>query len=1123
MRLLLLLLAVLPALSQTPFFTDEDFSAAWTAQRIGRLEGTANARLTRSPAGGRDGAWGIVTISLVTSSPGYSYSPGYYYGEPAPTTPGTAWFFFTRPGFTLPTSQFTRLESFRVSESFLHVSHSCFTCTESVTYYVAIRQGNTTFVARRRDWNLTPGWTREPAITLRPSDFVEFGANLGNRLNLTPSGAPLQIGFVRGFEANSSTEIVTGIDDFSVLPAYTPIERVPNAVDDTYNFGAMASTTFDVPADFGVLGNDDPSQERRVTLNSPPRGTITLRADGSFTYTPPTTGDSDSFTYRFTTGTGTSTIATVRLNLLREANFSCKLAVEKYRIFSEKPTYVQELPAAYRVTFSPWKSNLPFTISLLNASGQPLGRKDSSMTLPSFQNYLDFPFFTVADAQIAKLEVTGTTINCSAEIPKPDPLARLIRDEPSPSCAVGAVFALLAGHLEAEPSFLRWFRSSRMPLHPTLTRWRDLYYRFSPELISLFAKQPSLITAAAEILKDIGPDKPATASLLTRAQDYAREILPLASPALRAELEQFLKDIDRPDIRAAIGVSDEFVTASARDSQGNTWLVGGNGRDAFVRKLDPSGKLVFSRAFGGSSDDMALGLAVMPSGNIAITGYTNSTNFPVVTPLQANNGGTIDAFLTIVEPREGAPVLSTYLGGSLYDFARGIAADRTGNIYLAGVTQSANFPTLNPIQASLRGSEDGFVLKFNPTTRALLWSTFYGGNGSDAIAQIALDSDASVVFTGVTNSLRQFPLVNASQPNMAGMVDAFLARINPTGTELTFSTYYGGDSADTATSITIAPNGELVIGGISQNSSGGAGWLARFRSNGTPLASTLLTGMPVELVSSGNNLELVGFRNTDTFRLEPYIATQPADLTQPATALPIPVRGPAIATARTAGNTINGILLENPTAGFALTVPDTTLRLRFATTRGITATIAPGSLLVLSGFNLPTLTPAQASDGANPPTTLANLRLRVGENLFAPLHAASPTELIFVVPTDAPMGLTTLTLLEGDKSIGELTTLIEASVPQLFSNLGQVVTGEDTRLSLIASGLGAPTLEYTIEVFTGAGVISIPVATREPLGGYLGLEQILTASLPPDLLKASLLYLRVRGANGSSAIATFKP
>jgi uncharacterized protein (TIGR03437 family) len=1121
MRLILLLLAALPVLSQNRVFRDEDFSTAWTAQRIGRQEGTANARLTRSPAGGRDGAWGIVTISLVTSSPGYSYSPGYYYGEPAPTTPGTAWFFFTRPDFTIPASEFARLESFRATESFLHVSHSCFTCTDSVTYYIAIRQGSSTFVAARRDWTPTTGWIRHSLTNLRLADFVEFGTNLGNRLNLTPTGAPLQIGIVRGFEANTSTEIVTGIDDFIFQPLYTPLPPDISAVDDTYNMGATSPATFSVPAEEGVLANDEPYENRRAAIVTPPRGTVALRPDGSFTYTPPPTGDTDTFTYRFTADAGTSSTAVARINLIRDASLSCTIKVEPYRVYSEGITYYRDVPGAFRILFTPWKTNLPFTISILGEGGQTLGAPRQFSTPPGFINHLDIPFFSATGAKVAKLEVTGTATNCTTSIPTPEPFATESKQPSDGSCALTSLFAYLSGHGVPDLNFLRGLRNSRMPNHPTLSRWRELYYRFSPELIALFAKQPSLITTAADILKEVGPDKPLTPSLLAHAGDYARELLPLASPALRAELEQFLKDIDRPDIHAAIGVSTEMVTASTKDAQGNTWLVGGNGRDAFVRKLDSTGKLLFSRTFGGASEDMALGLAVMPSGNIAITGFTNSTNFPVLTPLQANNGGATDAFLTIVDPREGATVLSTYLGGSLRDFARGIAVDRTNNIYIAGVTQSTNFPTLNPIQASLRGTEDGFVLKFNPTTRALLWSTFYGGNSSDAIAQIALDTDTSVVFTGVTNSVRQFPLVNATQPNMAGMVDAFLARINPTGTALTFSTYYGGDSADTATSITIAPNGELVVSGISQNITGEAGWLARFRANGTPLASTLLSGMPVDLVSIGNNLELTGFRTTENFRLEPYIATQPADLTQPAIALPIPVAGPAIATARTTGNTIHGILLDDPLAGFTLTVPDSTLRLRYATTRSIAATIAPGALMVLSGFNLPALTPTQASDGANPPITLANLQLRLGTDILAPLHAASPTELIFVVPADVPAGLTTLTLLEGDKTIAALTTLIEPAVPQLFSHLGQLVTGEDTRLSLVASGLGAATLEYSVEVLTGTSIISIPVATREPIAGYLGLEQILTASLPPDLLKASLLYLRVRGADSASAIATF--
>ena len=119
----------------------------------------------------------------------------------------------------------------------------------------------------------------------------------------------------------------------------------------------------------------------------------------------------------------------------------------------------------------------------------------------------------------------------------------------------------------------------------------------------------------------------------------------------------------------------------------------------------PGSALVYSTYLGGSDMTMASGIAVDSSGNAYVTGLTYSTNFPTMNPLQPAKGGGIDAFVTKINPTGSALVYSTYLGGSADDEGFGIAVDSTGNAYVAGWTSSTDFPTMNPLQPAYGGGQ----------------------------------------------------------------------------------------------------------------------------------------------------------------------------------------------------------------------------------------------------------------------------------------------------------------------------------------------------------------------------------------------------------------------------------
>jgi hypothetical protein len=231
--------------------------------------------------------------------------------------------------------------------------------------------------------------------------------------------------------------------------------------------------------------------------------------------------------------------------------------------------------------------------------------------------------------------------------------------------------------------------------------------------------------------------------------------------------------------------------------------------------IDP---LIYSTYLGGSGADYGQGIAVDSAGNAYVTGYTYSTDFPTVNPLQAANGGggNNDAFVCKINPAGSALVYSTYLGGSGFDGGNGIAVDSAGDAYVTGWTGSSDFPTKNPLQRKFGGSYfDAFVAKLDPEGSALVYSTYLGGSGDDEGLGIAVDSADSAYITGFTESTN-FPTMNPLQPTNHGGLndeDIFVAKINPEGSALVYSTYLGGSGDDCSFGIAVDSAGSAYVTG----------------------------------------------------------------------------------------------------------------------------------------------------------------------------------------------------------------------------------------------------------------------------------------------------------------------
>ena len=288
--------------------------------------------------------------------------------------------------------------------------------------------------------------------------------------------------------------------------------------------------------------------------------------------------------------------------------------------------------------------------------------------------------------------------------------------------------------------------------------------------------------------------------------------------------------------------------------------------DVFVTKLSPDGtSIVYSTYLGGAYEDMGNGIAVDSTGSAYITGSTRSLDFPTVNAVQPTNRNDAvyfwETFVAKLSPDGGALMYSTYLGGGDNDLGNAIAIDPEGSAYVTGSTSSQNFPTVAPIQSWLNGGSDGYVTKLTPDGSALVYSTYFGNQGTESGNAIAVDLDwRGVAITGettvpeagysshafvlrlsdtgthvysrtfgigagrgiavdglytcVTGSIVQgLEPVGALQSEPRGGGEAFVAKLDSTGQSV-YATYLGGTGFDGGTAIAIGPDGSCVIAGI---------------------------------------------------------------------------------------------------------------------------------------------------------------------------------------------------------------------------------------------------------------------------------------------------------------------
>lgn len=277
------------------------------------------------------------------------------------------------------------------------------------------------------------------------------------------------------------------------------------------------------------------------------------------------------------------------------------------------------------------------------------------------------------------------------------------------------------------------------------------------------------------------------------------------------------------------------------DAQGNAYLVGfthstnfptspgapqTNNRgstDAFVAKLNSDGTaLLYSTYLGGSDADIGRDLALDAGGNLFVTGFTSSADFPVVGAVQSTHGGQEDAFLAKINPLGTQLIFSTFLGGSDSDIGLGVAVDSSGSAYVAGGTASSDFPIMRAMQSTLAGEMDALVTRVTNDGGQIEFSTYLGGSLKDYARSIAVDSLGNCFLAGGTFS-PDFPVTPGVFQQVYGGTggqfgDAFVSKLHHTGSALIYSTFLGGVSGDEALALALDSNGNVHVAGTTGSS-----------------------------------------------------------------------------------------------------------------------------------------------------------------------------------------------------------------------------------------------------------------------------------------------------------------
>jgi hypothetical protein len=297
-----------------------------------------------------------------------------------------------------------------------------------------------------------------------------------------------------------------------------------------------------------------------------------------------------------------------------------------------------------------------------------------------------------------------------------------------------------------------------------------------------------------------------------------------------------------------------------------------------ITKLDPTASSLIYSTYIGSQNNITSGIRILPvgSGDALVAGVTTAVDFPTTANAydQTAHGGTCqygpfltnkpctDDFLLQLSADGSSLVFSTYFGGSGFEVVSSMTLDGTGNIYIAGATNSADFPTTSGAvdttfgggvcQNGLFACSDGFVAKFSSDGSKLLESTYLGGDDDDFASGVALDTLGNIYVSGSTNSTN-FPVTQGAYQTThsagANQPDVFVAKLTPDMKTLTYSTFIGGTGFDLGLAVKVDSTGAAYVTG----STGSADFPTTPASFQTSYAGPAMTFCDAELDGSDLN------------------------------------------------------------------------------------------------------------------------------------------------------------------------------------------------------------------------------------------------------------------------------
>lgn len=228
--------------------------------------------------------------------------------------------------------------------------------------------------------------------------------------------------------------------------------------------------------------------------------------------------------------------------------------------------------------------------------------------------------------------------------------------------------------------------------------------------------------------------------------------------------------------------------------------------------IDPI--LQYSSFLGGDETEAGYRIAVSPAGNAYVVGSTLSASFGSQSPTSVGLSGNRDVFVAKLNPTGDGLEYLTFLGGSAADFGHSLVVDSLGQVTVAGITESTDFPVQNARQAVSAGDADGFVARLNAAGNTLIYSSYFGGSRGDVVNAVTIDTQGAIYLTGSTES-EDFPTQGPMQIQIGGRRDAFVTKLNPANppqTQLVYSAFVGGSDMEVGLAIAVQSSNVYLAG-----------------------------------------------------------------------------------------------------------------------------------------------------------------------------------------------------------------------------------------------------------------------------------------------------------------------